>query len=316
MVVLLLTQAQDPHTEKIAKEIKKLKGEVIEFKRYDKGNFITYKFINGTLDAWVKTDSKVYSLSKDIQSILFRIKPTIPAEVLGADSNVEDKFKMYEWRHTLFPIEDFIAKDRCINPAAARARMNYKVTQLKLALACKLSIPNTVISNSNQAIIENLDSADLIYKTLSSFMTLEETIYTNKISKEHILKNKMPIFVAPGIFQNFIPKKHELRITLVENEIFIAKIDSQNYLSTTLDWRYDQNGSMFSPGKLNEPTTLKLFDFHKKSGLIFAVYDFIVDTEGNEIFLECNPAGQWLFLGKRLSNKINKALAKQLLRKS
>ncbi len=188
-----------------------------------------------------------------------------------------------------------------------------KLYQKKLSLSCGLEIPETIISNSSNDLIKNFQTEDLIYKTLSSFFTNNGVIYTNKVTKDDIQENSKSIFLAPGIFQAFIKKRHELRITIVGEKVFIAKIDSNRNLKTKIDWRYNQSESMFEPGELSSETQAKLLCFHKRAGLLYATYDFIVDLENREIFLECNPSGQWLFLGDYLGSKITKEIAEYLL---
>ena len=39
----------------------------------------------------------------------------------------------------------------------------------------------------------------------------------------------------------------------------------------------------------------------------------IIFNEDREIFLECNPSGQWLFLGDDLGTQITKEIAKFML---
>lgn len=70
---------------------------------------------------------------------------------------------------------------------------------------------------------------------------------------------------------------------------------------------------MYDTYSLTPKTHKKLMQFHKKSGLIYAAYDFIVDSSGNEIFLECNPGGQWLWIEHALQQPISKAIATALL---
>jgi len=188
-----------------------------------------------------------------------------------------------------------------------------KLYQKKLALSCDLQIPETIISNSSIDLNNNFKCEDLIYKTLSSFFTDKGVIYTNKVSKNDINDNSIAIALAPGIFQAFVEKQYELRITIVGEKMFIAKVDSNRNDKTKIDWRYNQSESMFKPGDLTIETQAKLINFHKKAGLKFATYDFIVDINGCEIFLECNSSGQWLFLGESMGAEITKEIASFML---
>lgn len=311
MAILICTQDFDVHAESVAEQINLLGGDALLFKRYNLENYITYHFSGDAHACWVSIDGNKYLLSRDIQGILWRIKPILLSEIPGAESSMEDKFRMHEWRQALYPLEDFSMIS--VNPMNAQTKMNRKASQIKLAIECGLMIPTTVISNFYLDILGHLDDEDLVYKTQSSFVTDDQLIFTNKVEREKIKSSSSSIALAPGIFQNLVEKSYELRVVIVAKNIFISKIDSQKKSLTTLDWRYDQSKSMFSDGVLSDDIQNKLFDFHEKSGLIFATYDFIVDTEGNEIFLECNPNGQWLFVEEDKGRAISEALARTLL---
>ena len=51
----------------------------------------------------------------------------------------------------------------------------------------------------------------------------------------------------------------------------------------------------------------------KDFGLMFGAFDFIVDQNGDWIFLEINPNGQWLWLEKILGLPISKKIVDYLV---
>jgi len=313
MLSLICTQENDIHAEYVKQAIEDLGGQALFFERYNPEHHLSFSFKSGISDAWVTINNKKYSLVKDIKSILWRVKPHLPSEISGAESSVTDKFRFQEWRNTISSMEDFLPDEKCINTLSSRTLMSRKISQLKLAIKCGLTTPESAISNSSKDIEENLPTGDIIYKTLSSFVAGEKLIYTNKIDRQIIKKSHDEISLAPGIFQTLIEKKYELRVVVVGDEVFCAKVDSQKHEATKIDWRYDQNEHMFSSSSLSDFTSDNLLKFHKESGLTFATYDFIVDNNGQEIFLECNPCGQWLFVGDELGLPITRSLARQLL---
>lgn len=315
MQILICTQNLDYHAESVAAAIENQGGSPIIFKRYNAGNYITYQFNSGTFAAWLHIDGKKYSLKQDIAGVFWRIKPALPSEIPGAAAMLEDKFRAYEWRNVILALESFVI-GKSINPLEAQSKLSRKVLQLQLAIECGLLVPNTVVSNHSTDILSMLSGNKIIYKTANTFMTYDATIFTNQVTAETIGINANAIFLAPGIFQTEIAKMYELRVTIVAEYVFVVKIDSQRQALTRLDWRHDQREYLFSPGQLSEDTSRKLLEFHRRSGLIFATYDFIVDTNGAEIFLECNPAGQWLFVGDKLGLPISEAIAAELLKRT
>jgi hypothetical protein len=91
-----------------------------------------------------------------------------------------------------------------------------------------------------------------------------------------------------------------------------SKIDSQTRTDTALDWRRNQEVNIYSTWTVDEITAAMVRRFIDLSGLRFAVLDLIVDREGNIQFLECNPAGQWLWIEQFTGLPISVAVAHAL----
>jgi glutathione synthase/RimK-type ligase-like ATP-grasp enzyme len=147
---------------------------------------------------------------------------------------------------------------------------------------------------------------------LSSFFTAKQAIYTNEIKYEDVINRRAEIAMAPGIFQKYIDKHYELRITIVGEKMFIARINSQLLPESSIDWRRKPDSSLYELGNISDETRQKLLTFHKRLGLIYAAYDFIVDQNGIEIFIECNPSGQWLWLENSLGLEVSEMMMHEL----
>ena len=52
----------------------------------------------------------------------------------------------------------------------------------------------------------------------------------------------------------------------------------------------------------------------KRMHLNFGCFDFIVTPDGEYVFLECNPNGQWLWIEEEPGMKISEAIAEALIR--
>ena len=117
----------------------------------------------------------------------------------------------------------------------------------------------------------------------------------------------------PRIYQPLIEKSYELRVYVVNNHVFVIKIDSQLDKDGSIDWRTASNMDFFSITELSRETHKNIIQFQQKANLTYGAYDFIVDQEGREIFLECNPSGNWLFVGDEIANEISKTIANALV---
>lgn len=155
----------------------------------------------------------------------------------------------------------------------------------------------------------------VIYKTLSSYLIPpHDIIYTNEIFAGNVAANSANIRLAPGIFQQYLHKAFELRVTVVGARVFACRIDSQLDDSTRIDWRRNQFRDMYDRYTLPGDVQDKILQLHEQMGLHYAAYDFVVEKSGRTVFLECNPGGQWLFIENATGMPITSALAEDLAR--
>lgn len=52
----------------------------------------------------------------------------------------------------------------------------------------------------------------------------------------------------------------------------------------------------YSPIEIPEPLSAKLIHYLKKAAIGYGIFDFVLSTAGEYLFLECNSDGQWAFL--------------------
>jgi glutathione synthase/RimK-type ligase-like ATP-grasp enzyme len=80
--------------------------------------------------------------------------------------------------------------------------------------------------------------------------------------------------------------------------IFCAKINSQANANTRKDWRGgDCDHELFSLPEEVQASIHRLMD---RFGINFASLDMILTPNGEFVFLELNPNGQWLWLEEEL----------------
>ncbi len=313
MLILINSHESESQVSAVTFYLKQMGHDPVLFERYRRDHFITYYLSNDSVQAKICINGYSYPLnSHTFPAVWSRIKPIISSEIPGEAAPIAEKFCMQEWRHALSALDVFLPNSRWINPPAVDAQLSRKIYQLQLAQRCGLLIPSTIVTNRADELLYLFKNNRVIYKTLSSFFTSTESIYTNEVSAAQIQAGFSAIAMAPGIYQPLLNKAYELRVMMVGQRVFTARINSQTHASTTLDWRHAPDQAMFAPSQLSTVTEQQLRLFHVKSGLVYAAYDFIVDHAGREIFLECNPAGQWLWLEKKLGLNVAEAMALEL----
>lgn len=202
-----------------------------------------------------------------------------------------------------------------VNHPEAFRRASSKPAQLAAASAIGLQIPRTLISNDPDAILAWIreSHAPVVYKTLSQFATLEagRSVFTTRVTEE-LLRNIDEIVLTPGIFQEEVPKSHELRVTVVGTRSFVGRINSQARPETGLDWRHRPFEIESEPARLPPDLESRVQELMRHFGLRYAALDFIVTPEGAHVFLEINPAGQYMWVEARTGMPITAELAKLL----
>ncbi len=185
-------------------------------------------------------------------------------------------------------------------PFADRAAQN-KLIQLDLAAKVGFKAPETLVTNHPDAFVEFYAaySGALISKPLN-FVDLKRDgefcwPYTHPIRRRDA-RYYQAIRHETVIFQPYISKQVELRVTVVGERVFAAEIASQQTRSTLHDWRhYDDPGVELQYQIHTLPDAIKTscVNLVKALGLSFGAIDFILTPDGEYIFLEINSNGQW-----------------------
>ncbi|PPT90592.1 hypothetical protein XaraCFBP7407_22495 [Xanthomonas arboricola pv. arracaciae] len=89
-----------------------------------------------------------------------------------------------------------------------------------------------------------------------------------------------------------LDKSYEIRVTVIGDRIFSAKIQSRTG-GAFLDWRQEYGNSdlAMSAMILDPPTEASIRHLMSVLNLRYGCLDFAVDRQGRIIFLEVNPGG-------------------------
>ena len=190
-----------------------------------------------------------------------------------------------------------------VNSYDSLSKAKSKSLQLQKAHAAGFSVPDTLVGNDPQAVREfcTRHGGEIIVK---SFFPKEwKTVFGSRILPTtivgmHQLQNDAPIQLSPAIYQNHVKKQYELRVLVLGDDVLAVKLDSQVHTHSRTDWRMDNDHGLMqmTPYSLSAESKSRIRQFMKLMGLRFGSIDLIVDEHGNEIFLEINEQGQFLFL--------------------
>lgn len=119
---------------------------------------------------------------------------------------------------------------------------------------------------------------------------------------------------GPILFQARIDKSYELRVFATTESIFAFKVDSQAKELTSLDWRRGAQLLDFERTSIPSDLSQSIKDYLVRSNLMYGSFDFIVDRDGQHLFVECNSDGQWAWLETDEEPILSNALADTILK--
>jgi glutathione synthase/RimK-type ligase-like ATP-grasp enzyme len=119
----------------------------------------------------------------------------------------------------------------------------------------------------------------------------------------------------PTLFQEFVEKRCELRITCVGKRVFACCIEPRDGDVTADDYRFDTKNLTHTPYECPELHE-KLHAYMEIFGLNFACFDIIISKTDEVIFLECNANGQWHWVEALTGLPIGEAIADVLMNQS
>lgn len=170
---------------------------------------------------------------------------------------------------------------------------------LDMAKEIGLNVPDyAVITNYNQ--LEKLDniSDDFVSKAISNgiydfFGHDAYYSYTEARNKADFVNKDIKLF--PSLVMSLIKKSFEIRSFYLNGEFYSMAIFSQRNKQTSIDFRKycTELPNKNEPFKLPYDVEEKLDKLYKKLDLNTGSADFIVDNDGNYVFLEINPVGQF-----------------------
>jgi glutathione synthase/RimK-type ligase-like ATP-grasp enzyme len=218
----------------------------------------------------------------------------------------ERAFAEMETEHALFSA---LYSLRCYwmsHPVSIRGAL-WKGEQLQRAARMGFRVPRSLISNQPDSVrrFKADIEGDMIFKAMSSAALGADVVpqsqrvlaglRTTRITDEHegILD---AVRELPSLFQEYVPKQYELRVTVIGTEAFAARIYSQEDERTATDFRDMSAEIRYRAEQLPSMFARQCVEFVHSYGLTFGALDFVVTPADGNVFLENNPVGQFLFV--------------------
>ena len=243
-------------------------------------------------------------------------------EEFKLDSNndsPEAKYTRAEWAEFFENFFAHVPTDRWMNHPSVNATASRKLEQLSTVSQLGMKIPDTLVTQEPTELraFYAKHRGRLIAKPLSSGYVerrnneLDSLIYTNQI-KQQDLENLDDLSVCPTLFQEFVDKDYDVRITVVDSQLTAVKLVAKNPDgSQRCDIRRNNMVDVVhSQIDLPDDVAAGIWKLVKKYRLRFAAIDLVVSLAGDWLFLEINPNGQWAWIDQVANTDIATSFVK------
>jgi MvdD pre-ATP grasp domain len=319
-MILIITEAVDPHADQVAQ---KLFERGADFVRVNPAQFPTLTSVSlsygaaGQFQGTLRVGNQTVDLHLLDAVWCRRLPRCVPHETVTDEASrvyLEEECSLY--------LQDVWNLLTCLcvpasPPVIQRAAL--KASQLKLAGALGFELPPTLFTNNPDEFLQfyRQYNGHIVSKAAgkSFFRSLGETFgrYTQVVSKRDVGYARAVRF-CPMIFQAYVPKLVELRITVVGESVFAAEIHSQVSNHTRDDWRhYDWSQTPYFQHALPSALEQRCVQLVQQLGLCYGAIDMVLTPDRRYVFLEINPGGQYFWIERATGLPISDAICDLLL---
>jgi glutathione synthase/RimK-type ligase-like ATP-grasp enzyme len=318
-MILIVTNTQDLTADFVVRELRRrgsgfARLNTDEFPRFAQG---VARFGGGQRHARLRWTNRERALDWDsVSAVWYRrpIAPVVEAEVSHAGARKFAADESYEFLRGLwYSMECFWMS----HPDAIR-RAEHKIVQLTVAQQVGLDVPSTVVTNNPDEVLALRNSCErgIVAKPLYLGFIEEgdhgKFVYTTLLTEEHVT-DREAIQLAPAIYQEYVPKVADVRVTVVGSQVFATRITAEGLPPEIPDWRFAPPQKLLHARHDLPPAEAHMCvqlvrDLHLEFGAI----DFALRADGRHVFLEVNPNGQWAWLEQETGDRISAAIADRL----
>ncbi len=309
--VLILTRSNDPHMPPVVEEIRARGADVLCFNLAD---FPEEVLLETTLAAdqngW--SGSIVYQHQRVALDLLASIWWRRPKQYRAPATYTpgERAFLEEEANRGIIGVLESLSLHQTLWVSRLHSirRAELKALQLAAVQHLGLRVPRTLITNNPTVarIFYDACRGNIILKAVSRGAIEDERgrfIYTSKVQPEHLSSLK-GVRATAHLLQEYISKCFDLRVIVIGRQVFAAEIHSQQSESSRIDFRQGYEDLTYEVHVLPDDIRAKVLALVRLFQLQFSSMDFVVTPEGEYVFLDLNPNGQYYWLQLRLADRL------------
>jgi glutathione synthase/RimK-type ligase-like ATP-grasp enzyme len=176
-----------------------------------------------------------------------------------------------------------------ISEPGATFRASDRIYQLSVANDCGFRVPATIVSQSRREVMDFAAQlrCPIVVKAVAG---THPTFLLTRFLGDPADINELAYQACPAIYQEFIPGTRHIRLNCFGDRSYAAMLETEE-----LDWRPNLSipiSSVDVPEELHRAVRKVLDALELSMGVI----DIKLTPEGEYVWLEVNPQGQFLFL--------------------
>ncbi|MFI5839470.1 ATP-grasp ribosomal peptide maturase [Catenuloplanes sp. NPDC051500] len=250
---------------------------------------------------------------EEISAVYYR-RPT-HFELDHMMSDAERAWAADEARHGFGGVISALAC-RWVNHPADNTAAAMKPVQLAAAGAVGLAVPDTLVTNDPDAAAAFLEEHPdgVVNKALSGSPGITgHALFTRAVTLADITATS--VSATAHLLQARVKRDYEVRLTIANGRLFAARADAIPGCEMPLDGRAEPDAVTYTP--IDVPCSIedRVHRLMDRLRLRFGAADFIVTPDGEWLFLEINPNGQWGWIQHATGQPIAEAIADDLTEK-
>lgn len=310
-MILIVSYPDEDHTMKVVEHLNNAGMEVGIL------NFADFPSNKNLLMSWDPIEASQYIVNGQGEKIDFSgVKVVWWRRIVdfGINEQMSDSSdQVFASSETSQAIYGLLETINCpwINPLHADEAAHKKPYQWEIAKRVGLSIPKTIVTNDPIAAKEFINKVGIGKVVFKAFIAMAQSWRETRLIEQNDLDRIDSVKYAPVIFQEYIDGV-DLRITFIGDKLFTGEIDARE-TSYPVDMRMVLGEAKIKPVELPDKVKKLIIKFMRATGLVYGAIDMKRTNDGEYVFLEINPAGQWLFVEQYTGLPISQAIADHLI---
>jgi len=315
-MILVLSSHSDIHANRVESV---LRARRVPFVRFDRAEYPSQAAISMQMEGGTRV-RRIRRARGDIAldqiSTIWHRRPGWPTPFPDLSSDWMKRCVEEDAAPLFIDIWDSFDCPQIPAPRPVYKRAEGKLTNLGLAEQLGFAIPPTLVTNDPRAVREFVRShgghviSKVTGQTLNNKFLAPDHVRLTDVMTHRDMGYIESVRHMATIFQAYVPKRVELRVTVVGDQVFAAEIHSQATKHTRHDWRrYDHGNTPMAPHQLPDSEARRCVALTRRLGLSYSAIDYVVTPDGQYVFLEINSNGQFLWVETMTNLPITAAVA-------